>query len=399
MTDSDTIGDRPEKAVAPSDALESDLLEVPSLSAEFDQFTSAPSAIEPIDTLRRPVPAMPHAQDMADKTALLLIDIGTPMSASGVRRFLRHAYADHRVFDSPFGALGRRLFTALFRPSAARNLRRALDAVGNRAPEVDGLARMAELLCERLNAGQGLPAFTPFVAFQYEEPTIEQALQEIRCQDFTQIVALWSRPFASQIGVSAREKLLRSADAPGTPPVTFIENWMDVEALSPAFGGLLKDAIDALPESQRRKAHIAFALQALPIEGDRDPALAQARALAKAALASAELQNEHSVVYLDALEPRAPLAPTFDDLLFKLGKSKPPLVVVPLNHLVENLSTRAELDVFIAAKAKRQGFAGWSRLAMPDSRSEILDVIEVAILRHLTHANEFRAESGARRLD
>lgn len=337
----------------------------------------------------------PPAQDIADRTALLLIDVGTPASADDVKAFLRRLYADHRIFDSPLGAFGRRLFTALLRPTAAKHLQAAIEAVGGRPPEREGLCQIASLLCERLNASDGLPTFTPFTAFLYSQPSIEEVIADIRGRDFTQIVALWSRPFPSQICISIREALLRCADVSGTPPIAFIENWLDAEALAPCLGDLIQDGLARFPESVREEAHICFALQAFPIEGTRDPALGQARSLAKAALESAGLANDHTVLYLDALEPRAPLAPTFRDLFDTRAAERPALLTVPLNHLVEGLSTCAELDLSVAAEAARRGFRHFARTPMLAARPEVLGAIEAALMRHLSLANAFRAEASA----
>lgn len=339
------------------------------------------------------VQGTPRACDIADKTALMLIDVGVPAGASGVKAFLRRLYADHRIFDSPLGAFGRGLFTAVLRPSAAKNLRRALSAVDGQPPEREALSRLGAALCERLNAMDGLPEFAPFVAFQYASPSIEEVLGEIRGQDFTQVVALWSRPFPSQLCASAREELLRCADLPGTPPITFIDRWLDAAAIAPCLGALISEELAQFPETMRATAHICFALQALPIEGDRDPALDQARSLAQAALDSAGLANAHAVAYLDALEPRAPLAPSFRDLLGDLATARPPLLAVPLNHVVESLSARAELDLSLATEATRRGFRCFARTPALGARPEVLASIEGALMRHLTLANAFRAEA------
>lgn len=364
--------------------------------------TSRPSAPAPTRLAPRPgekaatpprIHEAPPARDLADKTALLLIDVGTPANANDVKAFLRRLYADHRIFDSPLGAFGRRLFTTLFRPTASKHLKAAVEAVGGRPPESEALGLFASTLCDRLDACEGLPAFTPFIAFQYSRPSIEEMIADIRGRDFTQIVALWSRPFPSRICASIREVLLRCGEVDGTPPIAFIESWLDEERVAPCLGALVREGLSELPEALRKEAHVCFALQAFPIEGDRDPALARARSLAKAALDGAGLANDHTVVYLDALEPRAPLAPAFSDLFGRLAGARPPLLAVPLNHLVEGLSTRAELDLTVAAEAARRGFRHFARTPTLATRPEILAAIEAALLRHLSLANTFRAET------
>lgn len=345
---------------------------------------------------RPAVPVLPRSQEIADKTALLLIDIGSPENADDVKGFLTRVYADDRVFDSPFGAFGRWALTAIFRASDAKNLKKTLEAVGGRSPEGASLSQVATSLCERFSIHDGLPAFTPFTAFQYALPSIEQVLTDIRAQGFTQIVALWVRPFRSLMGASAREALLRTAEFPGTPPIAFIEGWMESETIPLCLSTLVQDTLGQLPEPLRKSAHIAFALQALPIEGNRDPAFSQAKMLAKTALDVAGLTNAHSIVYLDALAPRASLSPTFEDLFDRLGKSKPPILVVPLNHLTENLAMNGELDVLVTCEAARRGFKYFLRTPMLGTHPAILDEIEATLIRHLSFSNEFREQATAR---
>lgn len=372
----------------------------------------------------------PSGTDIADKTALVLIDVGTPASSGDVTPFLKRLYADHRIFDWPLGALGRGLISAISRRLDAGNLRRALELVGGHASEGDGLSLVGEFLCEQLNRAEGLPTFAPFVAFQYASPSIEEVIADIRRQDFTQIVAIWSRPLPSLLATAARKRLLRCGDLPGTPPIAFIENWFDEERLAPCVGEIVRQGLAQFPEDKRSQAIVCFALQALPIDGDRDPALALARSLGKAALESAQLGNRSQVFYLDALAPRARLAPSFEDLCDRLiddlntmpgatrtdrlvrqfqrtftsraynvanAPKNPPLLIVPLNHLVEGLSTRAELDRAIVGQAEIFGFMHIARTPTLSSKQETFAALESAVLSHLVNANAFREQSAQAR--
>lgn len=372
----------------------------------------------------------PASAEIADKTALVLIDVGTPASPDDVTPFLKRLYADHRVFDWPLGALGRGLISAISRRVDAGNLRRALELVGGHASEGDGLSLVGEFLCEQLNRAEGLPTFSPFVAFQYASPSIEDVIADIRGQDFTQIVAIWSRPLPSLMATAARKRLLRCSDIPGTPPIAFIENWLDEERLAPCVGELVRQGLAQFPEDKRSQAIICFALQALPIEGDRDPALAMARSLGLAALNSAQICNRSQVFYLDALAPRARLAPSFEDLCDRLidelntmpdlprsarlarqfqrtftsraynaanAPKNPPLLVVPLHHLVEGLSTRAEIDRALVGQAEIFGFMHIARTPTLSSKQETFAALENAVLSHLANANAFREQSAQAR--
>ena len=362
----------------------------------------APAPAPGTKALERPPAAQaqapaPHTQDIADRTALILIDIGEPDDARDVKPFLRRLYADHRAFDSPLGAFGRQLFTSLLRPTAARDLTRALARVGGHSPLRDELSGLASRLCDRLNARGDLPLFVPFVAFQFATPSIEQVICELSGQGFTQVVALWARPFPSRLTASARETLLRCADERGAPPAVFIERWLTPDAAAATLGAIARDVLATLTEHERALAHLCFALQALPIDGDRDPTLAEARGLAALALESAGIANDYSVVYLGALEPRAPLAPTYEDLFDLLKPTRPPLVTIPLCHLVDDLTSLGELDGDLTVEAQRRGFSPFRRAPMAGTRDELLAALETATLDQLVRSNEFREETSSAR--
>ncbi len=340
---------------------------------------------------------MPSSQELADKTALLLIDIGEPESAGETKDFLRRVFADHRVFDSPLGSFGRGLFRRLLRPGAESRMNKAL-AMNAGAAETTGsrLQNFAETLCASLNAEDGLPRFEPFTAFLFGAPktSIPGVLENIRSQGFTQITALWCRPFTTILARSAQEILLAEAGThPDTPPAVFIDNWLKAENAAEALGSVMQDALNLLPEPRRSTALILLTLRALPVDAKRDPAGDDARSLATQALQRAGLTNRCKVVYLDSMEPLAPLWPNYEELLDRLGKDKAPLVSIPLTGLVEDLSFRSEFGEPVKALAAKRGFENCVFAPLPFGRDDFVRILKEAVLEQLRRSVEFREAS------
>ena len=341
--------------------------------------------------------AAPASQDLADKTALLLIDIGEPEDAGETKAFVKRVFADHRVFDSPLGGFGRGLFRRLLRPGAERRLNKALainSGVGGSAKA--RLESIAASLCRSLNTENGLPRFEPFTAFLFGSPDgdIPAALEKIRGQGFTQIAAVWCRPFTSFLARSAQEILLADAGAhPDTPPAVFIDNWLKPESAAEALGTVIQETLTKLPDAQRPKALILLALRALPVDAKRDPAGDDARALAAEALRRAGLFNPCKVVYLDTLEPLAPLWPNYEELLDRLGKNKVPLVNIPLTGLLDDLTYRSEFVASAQAEAAKRGFQHFVCAPLPFGRHDFVGILKDAVLEQLRRSVEFSEAS------
>lgn len=197
---------------------------------------------------------------MEKKTAVLLINLGTPDSASvsDVRKYLTEFLNDSRVIDIPF--VLRKILVNLiivpFRAPKSAKIYKELWEVGNGvSPLLKHSKNVSVLLQDRINNT------TVFLAMRYGNPSLDNILEEIRKLNFDQIIILPLFPqYASASTGSAIEKAM-----------TIIKGWYvipDVKIINQFYQEEL--FINSIIERAKKYNlkeydHILFSYHGLPI--------------------------------------------------------------------------------------------------------------------------------------
>jgi ferrochelatase len=195
---------------------------------------------------------------MKNKTAVLLVNLGTPdsPSVSDVRSYLSQFLNDPRVIDIPW--LWRKMLVNLiivpFRaPKSAKIYKKLWTAKGS--PLLYYSNRAKELL--QLELGNN---YEVFLAMRYKNPSIPEVLEEVRKKNFAKIVVIPMFPqYASASTGSAQEEVMRVIQKWWViPEVKFISQYFD----NPLF-------IDAFVDRGRKYSladydHILFSYHGLP---------------------------------------------------------------------------------------------------------------------------------------
>lgn len=146
---------------------------------------------------------------MSKKTAVLLIQLGTPDSPStrDVRRYLTEFLNDPRVIDIPW--LPRKLLVngiiVPFRaPKSAKIYKELWDLSNGISPLITHTENVKKKLSDRLDE-----SYEVFMAMRYQNPSMESVLAEIKLKNFDKIIILPLFPqYASASTGSAVEKAM-----------------------------------------------------------------------------------------------------------------------------------------------------------------------------------------------
>lgn len=359
------------------------------------ELAPAVAASEPPSRIVAPgiaAPEGPSAGSEPEKIALFLLDIGSPSGPAEVAPFLRRLYGDPLAMRLPFGAETQKLFAAAVSLLRAPAARRALGHAGGSPPETAQLHGLARALCERLTDSRRL--FVPFVALRHAAPSIADALRAAKAAGCRRIVGLGARPFAGPMASeSARVELkVRAADDIEEIDPSTVDHWHQEPSVRAVWAGLTREALAALPEAEREAAHLLFTLQALPIEGSRDPALDEGRAFADAVLALSGLRNPYQVAYLDRTDPNADLLPGAAEAVDRLAREKcRALAVIPISHCCETLASVWEIDLLLRERARDRGIAHFARARCPGQSPDLAAALEGVLRRHLAEMDALRS--------
>jgi len=195
---------------------------------------------------------------MKNKTAVLLINLGTPdsPSVSDVRSYLSQFLNDPRVIDIPW--LLRKILVNLiivpFRAPKSAKLYKKL-WTPNGSPLLYYSNRVKELLQKELEAD-----FVVYLAMRYKNPSIPDVLEIIRKENYGRIIVLPLFPqYASASTGSAHQEVMRVLSKWWViPDVSFINQYYD----HPAFIGSMVEK--GRKYSHQEYDHILFSYHGLP---------------------------------------------------------------------------------------------------------------------------------------
>ena len=198
---------------------------------------------------------------MPPKTAVLLIQLGTPDSPSvgDVARYLGEFLNDRRVIDIPW--LFRRLLVngiiVPFRsPKSAKIYRTLWDMSGGKSPLLTHSLKVKSLLAQRFS-GEGV---TIEMAMRYQKPSLTETLERLREAQYEKIILVPLFPqYASASTGSALEKALTTIGSWWVmPEIATVNQFYD----HPAF----IDAVvaQAAPYRLEEYDHILFSYHGLP---------------------------------------------------------------------------------------------------------------------------------------
>ena len=163
-----------------------------------------------------------------NKPALLLINLGTPDSPSylDVFKYLREFLMDARVIDVPY-VLRFLLVTLIICPfrsfSSSKIYKKLWDLSGGVSP----LLKNTEELTKKLNQQQD--KFNIYYAMRYQSPSIQQALDEIKQSNPSELIILPLFPhYASATSGSVYEEVTKRLSKEWViPSFKFISQYYD----------------------------------------------------------------------------------------------------------------------------------------------------------------------------
>lgn len=200
---------------------------------------------------------------MSKKTAILLINLGTPESPKviDVRRYLTQFLNDPRVIDMSW--LGRKLLVngiivPLRAPKSAKEYQKLFDANGGKSPLLIHGKKLKEDLQKEYATEDNV---TVELAMRYGNPSIESALDKLKSNNFDSIVVvpLYPHYAASSTGTVMEEVMRIVSKWWAIPEIKFVGQFFN----RPEF-------IDSIVEVSKKYKHedydhVLFSYHGLPV--------------------------------------------------------------------------------------------------------------------------------------
>lgn len=295
------------------------------------------------------------------RTAVILFNLGGPLSLDAVRPFLTSLFSDPAILTlpQPFRGLLARIIAARRTPHAQEIYRQ----MGGGSPLLPNTEAQARALEAELGAG-----FKCFVAMRYAPPRAREVVRQVADFRPERIILLPLYPQYSRTtsGSSVAEWGRESHAVLRGVPVDTVCCYPTDPGFIRAQGELIRPLLEEA--QQYGPPRLLFSAHGLPekiIRGG-DPYQAQCEATAQALAAFLGMGKEDNGgawlnTYQSRVGPLKWIGPATDDEIRRAGEDRVLVVVAPIAFVSEHSETLVELDVDYAHLARTSGVPFYGR--------------------------------------
>lgn len=299
---------------------------------------------------------------LAEKTALILLNMGGPDSLEGVRPFLSNLFSDRELIRLPGGAFLQGPFARVMARLRAPKTRCAYRAIGGASP----LLHWTE--CQARGIGRLLgEEWQTAVIMRYWKPRAAEVLTRLQNEGIQRAMVLPMYPhFTAATSGSSINDFCRHA-VRFCPDLDYrlIHEWFDWPPYLDALAHLVREGVQRFEKERRRHVVLLFSAHALPekliLEGD--PYLDQVRLTMRGVLERLP-ECRARLAFQSRSGPVRWIGPTVTETLDALGREGcREVLMVPVSFVSDHVETLHEIDQEYRAYALRRGFQRFERVA------------------------------------
>lgn len=334
---------------------------------------------------------------MAQKTAVILFNLGGPDALPAVQPFLFNLFSDPAIIrlPNPLRWLVAKLISSRRAPVAAEIYAR----MGGRSP----ILPQTEAQAAALKVALGSDDWRVFIAMRYWHPFAAETARAVRDWGAERVVLLPLYPqFSTTTTGSSLQDWQRAARQAGLNlPTAAIGCYPDEGGFVAAQVSLLRDAL-AQAEAQgpaTAPIRILFSAHGLPkkVVTDGDPYQMQVERSVAAMLRQLDRPGIDSrICYQSRVGPLEWIGPATDAEIAQAAREGCRIVVVPVAFVSEHSETLVELDIEYAELAHHHGAAGYIRVAAVGSTPEFISGLARLVKRAGAFDGQPRCGSGPR---
>ena len=322
--------------------------------------------------MRQPAP------DSEEKIGILLFNLGGPERLDDVRPFLYNLFADPDIIRLPWRALQKPL-AWLISTQRHRRSRGYYEKIGGGSPLRRITDEQARAL-EQALARRGIAA-RAYVGMRYWNPTIQEALDDIRRDRISRLVVL---PLYPQFSISTTGSSINLLNAlledcgHRELSLSVIRDWHDDPSYIAALAQTVNDELNQFPDRDRSATHILFSAHSVPVSyiDAGDPYLTQTRNTVSLVMRQLGTDRPHSLAFQSKVGPVKWLQPSTDQSLRGLAQEGVrQVLLVPVSFVSEHIETLYELDILYRDVAVEIGLEHYRRVPALNCRPDFIDAL------------------------
>ncbi len=305
--------------------------------------------------------------------AVLLLNMGGPDSLLAVKPFLENLFSDPAITGLP--RFLRQPLAAMLSSSRAKKVTPRYDLIGGRSPLNSITKKQCDVLESELT-DRGLDSISVRPALRYWHPFISESAAWVREKEVEKIIALSLYPqFCRATTGTCLDELKSTLGANDMlHMVEVVDRWPVNPGYIGALAGTITEALQSIPEPERDDTVILFSAHGVPQSLIRkgDPYLAETTQTVKSVMRILG-DRPNTLAFQSRLGPVKWLEPSLSDALAQLAKKgKPPVVVVPVSFVSDNIETLYELDIQHKEIAEGLGIKTYVRAPTLNTRPDFI---------------------------
>lgn len=341
------------------------------------------------DTAVNFLPEPAPAQDAAGRSAVLLVNLGTPQApaAGPVRRYLREFLSDPRVVELPralwLPILHGIVLTTRPAKSAAKY---ATVWTEQGSPLAHWSQAQARLLRERCAAG-GLDVDV-VLAMRYGEPSVARVLAELRARRCERLLVLpmypqYSASTTATVFDAVHVELMRVRNV---PEVRWVKHFHDQPAYIHALAQRVRDHWLAQGSAPAHGGKLVISFHGVPRRSVEAGDPYQRQCLRTGHLLAQALdlkQDDYAVSFQSRFGREEWLQPYTAPLLAELGRAKTPRVdVICPGFVADCLETLEEIGIEGRQEFQRAGGGEYHHIACLNDTPAFIDALAALVAQH-----------------
>jgi len=322
-----------------------------------------------------------------NKTAVLLLNMGGPLSLDDVEPFLYNLFMDPDIIEIPLGKLFRPFIAKKISKKRSEKVRTYYKKIGGKSPLLELTRNQADAL-EKALSSKG--EFRSFIAMRYWHPFTEEAVKEILAYDPQKLVLLPLYPhYSGTTSGSSFNEFDRKWKKLGKSQIEIIKinDWFNHEGYIDSWVHLIEGSLSQMNGAAKENVHLIFSAHGIPqkLVERGDPYEKQTEASVSLILDKLRWQGDWTLSYQSRVGPVKWLLPATDELLVELGKKgTKSVLMVPISFVSDHSETLYEMDIQYLELAKDSGIEHFQRVVTPNCHPLFIEALKDMVMKRLS---------------
>jgi ferrochelatase len=305
--------------------------------------------------------------DPEGRRGVILFNLGGPETLDDVRPFLFNLFSDPDIIRIKNNAVRKALgwLVAVTRQRKSKGLYRQIGGGSPLRKITDGQASALQLRLQE----RGCTARV-YVGMRCWKPSIDEALERVRRDGITHLVAL---PLFPQFSVTTTgscfnylRKLVAQVGIKNSLQISWVDAWFEEAHYLDATAELIREAIGRFREPDPAGVNLIYSAHSIPARyvEEGDPYLEQTRRTVE--LVNSRLGNAcpSTLSFQSRVGPVKWLGPPTNEVLSEFGrKGVKRVLVVPISFVSDHIETLQEIDILYRRLAADAGIPEFQRAA------------------------------------